>query len=313
MNTKMHKEYHGVVVPMVTPIKEDLSLDQKAVEKICEFCTKHGISLLILGTSGESPSVSRKDSKQLVKMVSGFLKGKAKTYACLTGNCVSDTIEDAQFYIDAGVDVIVSTLPSYFVIRSEQMFSYYWKLADSLKYPVMIYNIPGVTNMSIPLETVKELSRHPYILGIKDSERNEQRILNGIRMFRDNKNFSYFVGYTALSTKSLIEGADGIVPSTGNLVPFMFSALYDQVLAGNHEEAWQLQKQIDEIALIYQDGRSLAESLQALKVMMSELGLCEPYVIPPLQTLDTQSQETIRIATRQIMQKYNMQKISDYL
>jgi dihydrodipicolinate synthase/N-acetylneuraminate lyase len=309
MNTTNHKKYHGVVVPMVTPVKEDLSLDREAVDRICGNFSDHGVAVLVLGTTGESPSVSRKDSRQLVKMVSGSLKGKAKTYACLTGNSVSDNIEDAQLYIEAGADVIVSTLPSYYQIRPEQMYSYYWKLADSLQFPVMIYNIPAVTNMSIPLETVKELSSHPYILGLKDSERDEQRIARGIQMFREDRDFSFFVGYAALSAKSLIEGADGIVPSTGNLVPFMFSSLYEHVLAGNHQEARRLQNQTDEIASIYQDGLSLGDSLQALKVMMSELGLCEPYAIPPLQTCDTRSQEQIRAATRQIMQKYNLDKI----
>ena len=277
-----------------------------SVKRICENCTSHGISLLVLGTTGESPSVSRKDSRQLVKMVSGYLRGKAKTYACLTGNSVADNIEDAKVYMDSGADVIVSTLPSYYPIGPEQMFAYYWTLADSLQFPVMIYNIPAVTNMSIPLKTVKELSKHPFILGLKDSERDEQRIMDGIQMFRDNREFSHFVGFAALSTKSLIEGADGIVPSTGNLVPSMFSALYDHAKAGNHGEAWKLQAQTDEIAHIYQNGRSLGDSLQALKVMMNELGLCEPFAIPPLQTCDPQSQEHIRAATRMIMNKYNL-------
>ena len=308
MNSINHKKYHGVVVPMVTPVKEDLSLDQEAVERICENCSRYGIDLLVLGTTGESPSVSRRDSRQLVKMVSGYLKGKAKTYACLTGNCVSDNMEDGKVYIDSGADVIVSTLPSYYHIRPDQMLTYYWNLADNLKFPVMIYNIPAVTNMSIPLETVQELSEHPSILGLKDSERDEQRIMNGIRMFKENRDFSYFVGYAALSTKALIEGADGIVPSTGNLAPSMFSALYDHVQAGHHVEAWQLQEQTDEIARIYQNGRSLGDSLQALKVMMNEMGLCEPYAIPPLQTCDPLCQESIIAATRKIMHKYKLQQ-----
>lgn len=306
MNKTIHKEYHGVVVPMVTPVKEDLSLDQAAVERICENCSNHGIALLVLGTTGESPSVSRKDSVQLVKMVSGYLRGKTKTYACLTGNSVSDNIEDAKMYIDSGADVIVSTLPNYYLIRPDQMFAYYWRLAENLQFPVMIYNIPAVTNMSIPLETVKELGKHPFILGLKDSERNEQRIMEGIKIFHEDRDFSYFVGYAALSTRSLIEGADGIVPSTGNLVPSMFSALYEHARAGNHEEAWRLQDQTDEIAGIYQDGMSLGDSLQALKVMMNEMGLCEPYAIPPLQTCDPLSQERIREETRKIMKKYNI-------
>jgi 4-hydroxy-tetrahydrodipicolinate synthase len=158
--------------------------------------------------------------------------------------------------------------------------------------------------MSIPLEIVQELSRHPNILGLKDSERDEQRIISGINMFRDNMDFSYFVGYAAMSAISMMEGADGIVPSTGNLVPSMFSELYNKAISGNHAEATRLQKETDEIAGIYQKGRNLGESLQALKVMMSEMGLCDPNAIPPLQSLDLESQEAVRKATRQVMKKY---------
>ena len=232
-----------------------------------------------------------------------------KTYACLTGNSLGDNLDNAKAYMDSGADVIVSTLPCYFSLQPGQMHAYYTKLADSLKFPLMIYNIPSVTNMSIPLEIVEDLSRHPYISGLKDSERDEKRMFRGIEIFRDREDFSFFVGYAALSARSLIEGADGIVPSTGNLVPDMFRALYGHAKAGNLEEAMRLQQQTDEIARIYQDGRSLGESLQALKVMMNELGLCEPYAIPPLQNLDGPSQERIRELTRQVVKKYNLKKV----
>ena len=223
----MQKEYHGVVVPMITPFGEDLKPDVLAIEKICENCAKVGVSVLTLGTTGESPSVSTRDSREVVRIVSEALRGRVKTYACLTGNSLFDNIEDAKAYMDAGADVIVSILPNYYKIHPEQMYAYYWELADSLKFPLMIYNIPAVTHMSIPLEVAGKLSRHPYILGFKDSERDEKRIIQGIKMFQNNKDFSYFVGYAAMSAQSLREGADGIVPSTGNLVPDMFGDLYN--------------------------------------------------------------------------------------
>jgi 4-hydroxy-tetrahydrodipicolinate synthase len=307
----MKKEYHGVVVPMITPVGEESKTDVSAILKICENCAKYGVSILSLGTTGESPSVSTRDSRELVQTVSDILKGRVKVYACITGNSLYDNIENAKAFIDSGADVIVSTLPNYYKIDPDQMYAYYWKLAESLKFPLMIYNIPSVTHMSIPLETVRELSRHPNILGLKDSERDEQRIIRGIKMFRDNEDFSFFVGYAAMSARSLMEGADGIIPSTGNLVPSMFSDLYNLAKSGNHNEAYRLQQETDDIAGIYQKERNLGESLQALKVMMSEMGLCMPYAIPPLNTLDNSSQEAIREATRRVMQKYNLKACNE--
>ncbi len=304
----MQKDYQGVVVPIITPFKGDLKPDFSAVENICENCASEGVSILTLGTTGESPSVSTKDGRDLVKTVSKAVKNRVKVYACITSNSLYDNIENAKAYIDSGADVIVSILPNYYKINPDQMYAYYCTLADSLKFPLMIYNMPSVTNMSIPLETVLELSKHPLILGLKDSERDENRIHRGIQMFRDNLNFSYFIGYAAVSTKSLIEGADGIVPSTANLVPSFFKKLYDLVLSGNYDEAWRFQHYTDEIAKIYQYGRSLGNSIEALKVMMSEFGYCKPIAAPPLLTLDLSNQETIRIETRNIMKKYNIQK-----
>jgi 4-hydroxy-tetrahydrodipicolinate synthase len=308
----MKKEYCGVVVPMITPFGEDLKLDVSAIGNICENCAKYGISILTLGTTGESPSVSTRDSTELVRTVSDFIRKRVKVYACISGNSMDDNIERARAYIDAGADVIVSLLPSYYILRPEQMLAYYWSLADRLKFPLMIYNIPSVTHMSIPLEVVRELSRHPFIFGLKDSERDKQRIIQGIRMFRDNKDFSYFVGYAAMSAESLIEGADGIVPSTGNLVPSLFQALYNYAIEGIHDQAWLLQNYTDEIASIYQNGKGIGDSIEALKVMMSEMGFCEPYVIPPLQKLDMIAQETIRAATRKILLKFNLPKSIAY-
>lgn len=304
----MQKEYKGVVVPMITPVGEDYKPDISATEKICENFANYGVSILALGTTGESPSVSTRDGRELVRTVSSKLNGRVKVYACLTKNSLVDNLEDARSYMDAGADVIVSILPSYYKIHPEQMYAYYWKLAESLQFPVMIYNIPSVTNMSIPVEVVQELSKHKFILGLKDSERDEQRIIRESNLFRDNKDFSFFAGYAAMSVSSLIEGADGIIPSTGNLVPHMFSALYQYAVSGKHEEAWRMQEETDEIARIYQKDRNLGESLQALKVMMSELGLCEPHAIPPLQTLDIPSQETIREMTRNVMVKYSIKE-----
>jgi 4-hydroxy-tetrahydrodipicolinate synthase len=302
----MQKEYSGVVVPMITPVGEELKPDVSAIEKICENCAKYGVSILSLGTTGESPSVSDSHGREVVAAVSRVLKGRVKVYACITGNSLNDNIENAKAYIDSGADVIVSTLPNYYLLGPEQMYAYYLKLADSLNFPIMIYNIPSVTHMSIPLETVLELSRHPNIRGFKDSERDEQRMIRGIQMFRDNPDFSFFVGYARMSARSLMEGANGIIPSTGNLVPCMFSELYSHAISGKHEEAERLQQETDEIAAIYQKDRNLGESLQALKVMMSEMGLCKPHALPPLHTLDPSSQELIREATREVMQKHRL-------
>jgi dihydrodipicolinate synthase/N-acetylneuraminate lyase len=302
----MIKKYSGVVVPLITPYNEKNSLDEAAVTSICKNCASHDVSVLILGTTGESPSVSTRESRRMVKVTANAIKRTTKIYACLTGNCVEENIENAKAYIEAGADVIVSVLPCYYTLSSSEMYAYYEKLADAIDFPLMIYNIPTTTNISIPMEIVEKLSKHPNILGFKDSERDEARIATGVKMFRDREDFSYFVGYAALCASALRMGADGIIPSTGNFVPGMFKQLYDYSVSGMWEEAERLQKETNEIAQIYQAGRSLGESLQALKVMMSEIFQLNPVAIPPLSELSMEEQNKILMETRKILEKYNL-------
>ena len=302
----MTKKYSGVVVPMVTPFTEIGEIDVPAIIRISQNFVNSGVSPLLLGTTGESTSVSPDDSRLFVKTAVDAIKGKVLVYACLSGNCVKQNIETAKTYIDLGVDVIVSVLPCYYPLTSQQMFDYYTKIADTLPCPVMIYNIPATTKMSIPVDVVERLSEHPNICGFKDSERDEQRMEECLRIFAGREGFSYFTGYAKFSAVSLRNGADGIIPSTANFTPRMFKELYDLSLLGKWDEAERIQVETSEIAKIYQDGRTLGQSLPALKTMMSVLGLCSPYSILPLTTPSLEEQNEIIAATREIMKKYSV-------
>lgn len=302
----MKKKYRGVIAPMITPFTKEGKLNISAVVKICQRFVEFGVSPLLLGTTGESTSVSISESRLLVKTAVEAIKGKVNVYAGLCGSCVSQNIENAKSYVDLGADVIVSPLPSYYPLTPSQMGSYYEKLADSVSQSIMMYNIPSTTHMSIPLDVVQAISKHPNVKGLKDSERGAQRMEECVQMFREREDFSYFSGDASLSSVVLKLGADGIVPSTANFTPKMFKQLYDFSLAGQWEEAERMQRETNEIAQIYQSGRTLGESLQALKVMMSALDLCQPIAIPPLTDLTDNEQKEVLRATKIIMQKYQI-------
>jgi 4-hydroxy-tetrahydrodipicolinate synthase len=302
------KKYNGVVVPMVTPVSSDRKLDETAVVKIADFLARNGVSMLVLGTTGESPSVSMDESRRLVKLASETVAGRVKIYAGICGNCVEENIANAKAYIQAGADVIVSILPYYYPLTSEQMFGYFKTLAERINFPMMVYNIPSTTKMSIPVEVVNELSKVKHICGFKDSERDEARMEQCIQLFKDRKNFSYFLGYAAISAKALKLGADGLVPSTGNFAPALFHAMCESAIAQDWQKVEQLQAETDEIARIYQAGRTLGNSLQALKVMMSVQGLCQPYALPPLTDLGVAEQKEIIKETEIIIKKYQLKK-----
>ncbi|MBR0038167.1 MAG: dihydrodipicolinate synthase family protein [Bacteroidales bacterium] len=294
------KKYAGVVVPMVTPVTAEGKLDVEAVRRIVSMFVKHQVSPLLLGTTGEGNSVSRSDARLLVATAVQVAAGQIKVYAGLTGCCVSEQLEQVDAFCQAGADVIVATLPSYYALTPEQMYGYYVQLADYSKKPMMLYNILATTHMSIPVDIIKRLADHPNIVGLKDSERDLERMAQCVAFSKDRPDFSYFCGWAAQSAYSLSIGGDGIVPSTGNFSPGMFQDLYESAVAGNIQRAQSLQNTTNEIAKIYQAGRTLGQSLTALKVMMQTDGLCTPDVLLPLTRLSAAEEEQIAEKARAV-------------
>ena len=220
--------------------------------------------------------------------------GRILIYAGLTGNCFSEQVRQAEVYTALGADVIVATLPTYYALTEEQMYEYYKTLADCITGPLMLYNILATTHMSIPVDIIRRLADHPNIVGLKDSERDLERMAQCIEIAKGRDDFAYFCGWAAQSAHSLELGGNGIVPSTGNFVPEMFQQLFDAAVRGDMETANRLQDETNEIAKIYQKDRTLGQSLTALKVMMQTKGLCEPWMLMPLTRLSAEEEQAIK-------------------
>ena len=286
-------KYNGVVVPMVTPVTPNGFLDKPAVERIIRSFVQAGVSPLLMGTTGEGNSVSTIDGQELIETAVKAADGQITIYAGLTGNCFIEQLKQAGYYSASGADVIVATLPSYYSLTPEQMENYYRRLADSIKGPLMLYNIAATTHMSIPIDVIERLAAHPNIVGLKDSERDLERMEKCIAIADERDDFAYFCGWAAQSAKSLELGGNGIVPSTANFVPGMFRQLYDAAVSGDMDTAYRLQDETNEIAKLYQAGRTLGQSLTALKVMMQTRGLCTPDMLMPLTRLSAEEEAAI--------------------
>lgn len=286
-------KYNGVVVPMVTPVTPNGFLDKPAVERIIRSFVQAGVSPLLMGTTGEGNSVSTIDGQELIETAVKAAEGQITIYAGLTGNCFIEQLKQAGYYSASGADVIVATLPSYYSLTPEQMENYYRRLADSIKGPLMLYNIAATTHMSIPIDVIERLAAHPNIVGLKDSERDLERMERCIAIADERDDFAYFCGWAAQSAKSLELGGNGIVPSTANFVPGMFRQLYDAAVSGDMETAYRLQDETNEIAKLYQAGRTLGQSLTALKVMMQTRGLCTPDMLMPITRLSAEEEAEI--------------------
>lgn len=288
-----NKKYKGVVVPAVTPLTASLTLDEGAVERMLANFRKHHVAPFILGTTGEAASLPQKVKQDYLQTATRLKQPGDVLYAGISSNIMEESIAFANRCFDAGVDVVVATLPNYYPLTPGQMKAYFEQLAAKVSGPLMIYNIPPTVHMSIPLDVVEELSHHPKIVGLKDSERNEERLQAALQLCDQRSDFSYFAGWAAQSAQTLLKGGDGIIPSTGNFAPGVYEELYNAAVTGNADVANALQKQSDVLGNVYQGGKTLGESLWALKVLMKKEGLCNTYMMPPLHQLSNEEEQKV--------------------
>ncbi len=301
------KKYSGVVIPAVTPLTENFQLDEAAVEKMFANFYKTNVSPFILGTTGESASIPDSVKQAYIKAAVRNKQAGTTLYAGISSNVFEESVAFAKNCFDAGIDVVAATLPTYYVLSEGQMKSYFEQLADAVDGPLIIYNIPATTHMSIPLSVIDELSHHENLVGTKDSERSDERLDESIWLWKGREDFSHFLGWAARSAKALIDGSDGLIPSTGNVYPKLYNDMVQAVVNGNHNEAYRLQKLSDDLGNVYQGGKLLGESLWALKVLMGEAHLCQPYVMPPLQPQSSEEEKKLLETLRNLLQKEGIQ------
>lgn len=294
------KKYNGVVVPMVTPLRADSGIDLEAVAVLVNHLIDGGCHPFVLGTTGESSSISFESKVALVKKTVEVAKGKATVYAGISGNCFQESLDQAKVYTDLGVDVLVAHVPYYYPLNQNHILNYFQQLASAVTLPLIVYNMPMTTNMSIDLETADELSKHPNIVGYKESERGEERMAKAIGLWKDRADFSYLLGWAAKSYEGMKLGADGLVPSTGNLTPELYSTIYNAVLSGDDASAKAAQEKSDSISKIYQENQILVNAIPILKVLLARHKLCSKAVLLPM------------IAVSAADEKIALEKINNY-
>lgn len=285
------------MVPMVTPLRTDTSIDLNAVSTLVNHLIEGGCHPFVLGTTGESSSITFENKVALVKKTVEVAKGKAMIYAGISGNSFQESLDQAKIFTDLGVDVLVAHVPYYYPLNQNHILNYYQQLASAVSLPLIVYNMPMTTNMSIDLDTADELSKHPNIVGYKESERGEERMAKAIGLWKDREDFSYLLGWAAKSYEAMQLGADGLVPSTGNLTPQLYSAIYEGVLAGNNEVAQKAQEKSDAISKVYQENQILCNAIPILKFLLAKYNLCSKTVLLPMIALNVADE---KIATEKI-------------
>ena len=270
------------IVPLMTPVTAAGQLDVTAAERLVEHIVTGGCQgIMVCGTTGEFASMPLSMRLQLMRIVTTTARGRVLVFAGIGDMSLEHSVTLAREFFVIGADAVVANLPSYYPLTPEMIERYFLSLADRVDGPLYLYNIPQTTRQSIPLDILERLSRHPRIAGVKDSEPDGTRQEQLCGLFARREDFCVFCGTVPFTSKAVRAGADGFVPSGGNLAPRVARDLMDQLTSGDLAAGDAAQQRIDALNAIYQKGRTITQSLAALKGALELAGLCSRAMLSP--------------------------------
>ncbi len=253
---RRNKKFSGIIIPAITPLTSKLEVDEGAVHHLFNLFYQYQLYPFILGTTGESASLPFSLKEDYIRIAGQLKQPDTILYAGISSNILKESVELAFYAADHGVDAVAVTLPSYYALTPAQMEKYFLQLANVIPLPLIIYNIPATTHMSIPLELIDALSYHPNIVATKDSERSEERLAKSLALWKDRQDFGHFLGWAAKSVEALLGGSDGLIPSTGNLEQWIYRDMLQAVNEADITKAYKMQELSDAYGNLYHHGFS---------------------------------------------------------
>jgi len=267
----------GTGVALVTPFNADLTIDFDGLTKLVNHQIENGTNyLVIMGTTGESPTISASEKRNIIDHVIKINNGKLPLILGIGGNDTLKVAEQIKNENLDGISAILSVSPYYNKPNQNGIFNHYTFLADNSPLPIILYNVPGRTGSNISTETTLKLAQHPNILGTKEASGNFVQCMDIIN--QKPENFSVISGDDAFTLPFLSFGMDGVISVIANAYPKLFSTMVKNGLNNNFTEA-QIQhyKLLDAMNLIFADG-----SPGGIKVILEKLGICQSFLRMPL-------------------------------
>lgn len=284
----------GVIPPLVTPLSARDRLDEAGLERLLEHVLAGGVAgVFLLGTTGEAPSLSGRLRRELVSRACAQVAGRVPVLVGVTDPSLDESLELARSAAAAGAAAIVAAPPYYYDLTQAELTDYYKQLADESPLPLVLYDMPSCTGISIAYETVERLLDHPNIIGLKDSSgdmRNFQRLLHLTR----DRDFPLYVGPEELTAQAVLWGAAGGVNGGANLRPRLFTDLIAVAAQGDLALLRPLQDSVlAGSTALYTIGRMPAAVPQGLKTALNLLGICDDCLAPPFRSLDETQRKVI--------------------
>jgi 4-hydroxy-tetrahydrodipicolinate synthase len=292
---KPQATFHGIIPPMITPLNPDYSLDVEHTILMVNHLLDGGVhGIFILGTTGESASLSSDVKSDLIRLVCRQVNGQVPVLVGITDCSFVESLDLASIAAESGADALVAAPPFYMNIGQEELAAYYSKLADEVSLPLFLYNMPSHTKIFIDTVTVKSLSSHPNIIGIKDSSGDLDNFQSLCNALRSNPEFKIFVGPEEILSQTLEMGGHGGVTGGANLYPELYVQAYDAFRSGEKSRLKELQETILFLSKnIYQNQAYKSCYLKGLKAAMSFEGLCKGILAPPLFAYSEEEKKTL--------------------
>ena len=287
-------QIRGSIPAIVTPMHEDGSLDLPAFRKLIDWHAEEGSNgLVVVGTSGESATLSVDEHILMVKTAVEHTAKRFPIIAGAGGNSTSEAVELAKAAKEVGADATLQVVPYYNKPTQEGMYQHFRRIAESVDLPVILYNVPGRTVADMNHDTVLRLADVPGIVGVKEATGNIDRAANLIKYAPAH--FAIYSGDDPTAIALMLLGGHGNISVTANVAPRAMSELCRAALAGDAITARKIH-----LSLLSLHKQMFCESNPIpAKWALAALGRMEGGIRLPLTPLDARYHDIVRDALRE--------------
>lgn len=284
----------GSIVAIATPMHPDGSLDLDGFRKLIDFHVNEGTAgIVVVGTTGESPTVSVADHELLIKSAVEHAGSRVPIIAGTGGNSTAEAIELAAYARKVGARYSLSVVPYYNKPTQEGLYQHFRKIAESVDLPLILYNVPGRTVADLANDTVLRLAQVPGIVGLKDATGDIGRGSDLLR--RLPPNFAVYSGDDATALALMLMGAHGVISVTANVAPKLMQAMCVAALEGDVESARSINRRLLPLHLkLFVEANPIP-----VKWALAEMGLIPRGIRLPLTPLSAAHHDTVRAALRE--------------
>jgi len=282
---------HGSLVAIVTPMLEDGGLDLDALRSLIDFHIREGSDgIVVVGTTGESPTVDVEEHCTLIKTAIEQVAGRVPVIAGTGANSTQEAIALTHKARELGADACLLVAPYYNKPTQEGLYQHFRAIAEAVDIPQILYNVPGRTGCDIHNDTVLRLAELKNIIGIKDATGGIERGTD--LLIRAPEDFVVLSGDDASTLALMLLGAKGVISVTANVAPRLMHEMCKAALAGDV----RLAREINAKLFALHQKLFVEANPIPVKWVLKEMGLIQAGIRLPLVTLSSQYHDTLRTA-----------------